>query len=322
MSIIDELATQAGRLVKGINWDSLDSRSVGVPLDPQQDAHLTYWVEYLGPAFNRAADVMNTLYYDPGIVNRAATEEALAKVWAPLEAAAPQVWNEITVANLTSNVKMMLYSKFGSPLGLPAEQFRLVLSYVWGVVVFGTKLHTTFAITAMGREKWRAHGNQLVMLCEAIALLDQTGSLRELKWDSGAMVELRKQQGFSSLKPWSTPPMATSGLGMAPLVAVALGVIAAAVLMYGIYRWTSMTTEINKQTLDVTKELCTDPGYAQDAAAKDGCIKILGDALVETTKVKDPFAGPGQGPGGAPGRGAGPRTRHRRDRDPLLGIHR
>ena len=218
MSIIDELVAQASKLVKGIDWDALDARSVGVPLDPRQDAHLMYWVEYLGPAFNRAADVMNTLYYDPTITNRAGTEASVGNVWGKLKQAAPLVWDEITVSNMTSNIKLMLYSRFGSPFALPAVELREVLSYVWGVVVFGTKLHTTFAITAVGRAKWREHGNRLVMLCEAIALLDQMGALTQLKWDSSALVALRRQPGFSNLQPLTTPPMATSGLDGGPMV--------------------------------------------------------------------------------------------------------
>lgn len=287
MSVLDELATQAERLVHGIDWDALDSRSIGVPLDPQQPAHLNYWVDYLGPAFNRAANVMNTLYYDPIIVNHAATEESLQNVWATLKSAGPEVWAQLNAQNLLNNAKMMLYSAL-SPLPIPAAQAREVLSYVWGVVMFGVKLHTTFAIEQMGRATMREHANRIVMICEAIALLDQSAALRQLKWDSTAMVELREQEGVSALKPFYTPPMATSGapgLGLPPVIAVSLGVLGAIVLMYGIYRWTSMTTEVNKATLDATKEICSDPQYANDPAMKDRCVKVLGDALAKTADV-------------------------------------
>ena len=291
MGVIDDLVAQAEKLVRGINWDSLDSRSVGVPLDPQQDAHLNYWVEYLAPAFTRAANVMDTLYYDPIIVNHAATEDSLGNVWESLKAAAPHAWEQITVQNLTSNLRSLLYSAFGTPVPLPADQMRNVISYVWSVVMFGTKLHTTFAIVNVGRAAMREHANRIVMLCEAIALLDQIGALTQLKWDSSAMVELRERQGVSALKPFAipAPPVpGVAGLGVAPAI-IALGaMLGAVVLMYGIYRWTSMATEINKETLRVTKDLCSDPNYVQDPAAKSGCVKVLGDALAKSTAI-NPF---------------------------------
>ena len=49
-----------------------------------------------------------------------------------------------------------------------------------------------------------------------------------------------------------------------------------------------MTTEINRETLAVTKDLCSDPSYTQSPEAKEACVKVLGDALKETTKV-NPF---------------------------------
>jgi hypothetical protein len=303
MSVIDDLVAQGERLVHGIDWNSLDARSVGVPLDPAQPAHLNYWVEYLGPSFDRAANAINTLYYDPIIVNHAETEASLGAVWTELQNAAPAAWSQINLQNLASNAKQLLYSAFGSPIPLPAAQMRNIISYVWGVIMYGVKLHTTFAITSVSsdpaivRATMRDHANRLVMLCEAIALLDQIGALNELKWDSGAMVELRQQQGVSALKPFYTPPMNTTptatsgvGLGVAPVVMAIGFMLGAIVLMFAIYRWTAMTTEVNKATLQATKDLCTDPTYVNDPATKDRCIKILGDALADTTKM-DPFGG-------------------------------
>lgn len=287
MSAMSEIYERARRMVKGIDWNALEREGRGVPLDPEIPAKLGYWVDYLGPAFNQAADVVNTLYYDPKLVNTANTEAALASVYRLLQKSAPGVsavaWY-LDPATIVSN-----------PLMLPAEELRLVMSYIWGVIVYGTKLHTTFAIVAMGRDKWREHADHLVMLCEAIVQLDKFGALNQLKWDSSDMVALRKRQGFSALKPFTAPLNTASpalngpdGLGVAPLVLIAFGVIGAAVLFYGIYKWGSVTAEINKQTLEVTKEICSDPTYANDPTGREQCVKVLGDALANTTKITPP----------------------------------
>ena len=296
MSTIDDLIARANMLVHGIDWDALDSQSRGVPLDPKQDAHLDYWTVYLAPAFNRAADVMNTLYYDPIIVNRADTEVSLSNIWGEFEKASPYIWDNVSlVANPVTYMKMALTN----PLVLNAEPMRNVISYVWGVIMFGVKLHTTFMIASQGRATMRAHADHIVRLCEAIALLDQAGALSQLKWNSDTMVKLRASQGVSALQPF-TPPVssapATSGLGanglgiVVPVLGIVVAVLGAAVLFYGIYKWSTVTTEVNKATLETTKQLCSDPTYANDEASRAGCVKVLGDALAETTKVKLPSA--------------------------------
>lgn len=287
MSAIEDIVAQARTLVKGIDWDKLDSESRGVSLDPDIAPHLGYWVDYLGPAFNRAADVMNTLYYDPIIVNTAQTTNALDAVWRVIRDTAPEVQAYMRLKN-----PWLLFS----PVALPAEDYRLVLSYMWGVIMYGTRLHTSFAIVAMGRQAWREHANYLVMMCEAISLMDQAGMLSRLKWDAKEMVELRAQQGVSNLKPFTEyvttvePKKPTAGLGLAPALAVAIitGAVIGIVMIFALYEWAKTTTEINRQTLLATGEICSNPTYANDPATKQQCVAVLGTALANSTKPKLP----------------------------------
>lgn len=283
MSDFTDIVAQARSMVGGIDWDRLDSESAGLSLDPNVPAHLGYWSEYLAPAFTKAADAMNTLYYDPTIVNTAATQDSLDVLYRLLQDASPQ---------------MQAYQRFNnpsllfSPLPLPIEDFRLVISWVWGVIMYGTKLHTSFAIITVGRQKWRDHADHLVRLCNAIAMLDSMGALNRLKWNSQEMVDLRNAQGVPSLQPFTgylQPSLSgPEGLGIAPVVAGIIVGVAAAVLIYGIYEWSSTATEINKQTLQATQQICADPIYSNDPDTKARCVKVLGDALAASTIPKPP----------------------------------
>lgn len=277
-----DIALQARSMVKGIDWDKLDSESRGIPLDPKVDPKLGYWVDYLAPAFDKAADVMNTLYYDPIIVNTAATQGSVDVIYRLLQDVSPQMQAYQRLNNLS-----LLFS----PLPLPVEDFRLMISYVWGVIMYGAQLHTTFAITAVGRQKWRDHADHIVRLCNALAMLESFGALSRLKWNSPEMSDLRAKQGFSSIRPFTgyVPPSLSGpeGLGAVPVLAIAVAV-GAAILIYGIYEWASVATEINKQTLDATTQLCADPNYANDPATRDRCTKVLGDALAQSTMIKPP----------------------------------
>jgi hypothetical protein len=282
MSAFSDIVGQANTMVKGIDWDTLDSQSRGIPLDPNVAPKLGYWVDYLAPAFDKAADVMNTLYYDPQIVNIANTQDAVDVLYRLLQDVSPQ---------------MQAYQRFNnpslifSPMPLPIEDFRLMISYVWGLIMYGTKLHTTFAITAVGRQKWREHADHIVRLCEALAMLDSFGALSRLKWDSTEMVNLRAKQGVSSIQPFSSyaPPSLSGPDGLGSYVVVGIVVaVGAAVLIYGIYEWSVTTSEINRQTLQATQALCSDPNYANDPETKDRCVKVLGDALAKSTMITPP----------------------------------
>lgn len=282
MSAFSDIVAQARTMVSGINWDKLDSESRGLSLDPNVDPKLGYWVDYLAPAFNKAADVMNTLYYDPIIVNTASTQNSVDVIYRLIQDVSPQMQAYERFNNL---------SLIFSPLPLPIEDFRLMVSYVWGVIMYGTQLHTTFAIAAMGRQKWRDHADHLVRLCNALAMLDSFGALNRLKWDSSEMQQLRTNQGFTSLRPftdYAQPSLSgPAGLG-SPVLTGVLVAVGAAILIYGIYEWSSTATEINKQTLDTTQRLCSDPNYANDPQTKERCVKVLGDALARSTMVKPP----------------------------------
>lgn len=292
MTAIDDLFAQANTFVNGINWDKLESEGRGVPLDPDVAPHLGYWVDYLAPAFNRASDVINTLYYDPVIVNHVRTSDALNAVWKVFKDLAPEAQAYMRLQN-----PWLLFS----PVALPAEDYRLMISYMWGVIMYGVQLHTSFAIVAVGREQWRKSADTLVRMCEAISVMDKAGALSRLKWGADDMVALRAQQGVSDLKPFSQyvstsepKPPATSGapdgLGLPPLVigAIVVGAVIGIVMIYGLYEWAKTATEINKQTLDATAALCANPTYANDPATKQQCLSVLGTALAESTKPKLP----------------------------------
>lgn len=285
MSNFSDLVARANGMVRGIDWDALETQGRGVPLDPNVPAKLGYWVDYLAPGFNQAAAVMDTLYYDPTVVNAAATTDALDVMYRMLQDISPGAQ---AMARL--NDPSLIFDA----IPLRADEYRLFISFIWGVVMYGVKLHTTFAITALGRQAWRTHADHLVMMCNAIVLLDQFKLLDRLRWNSEEMVALRQEEGVTSLQPYTaylptaapTPPT-TSGLG-SPVIALAGIVIAGIVLMYGIYEWTTSTAEMNKQTLDVTKQLCSDPNYANDTATRDRCVTVLSDALARTTLPKLP----------------------------------
>lgn len=263
-SYLQELAQHAEGAVKGVDWDKLDEQGKGVPLDPSQDAHADYMYLYLGPALDRAGRVMNTLYYDPVLVNKAQTESSVKAVANNLYDGAKE-----TLMSLAGGTGFFSLLKGGITFHL--QNLRDLISLAYGSALFGAKLHTAagnYGVVFLGRRAWRDHGDRVCRILNAIAMLDDLGVLKFLKWDSSFMENLRIEQGLPANAP---NPM--KGLGAIPVLGIAIAIVAGLVLLGGIWIWSATANEYNRQALEILSQICMSP--QQDESTKKQCVQAL-----------------------------------------------
>ena len=263
-----ELEQRARRLVSGINWDRLDQQSIGVPLDPNQSPHIDYWYLDLLPAFDKAAAVMNTLYFDPHIVNSASVRDSISEIGERISRRTAEIIATFTAQGVTGMLKV--------GIELTVYALRDLISLVWGVTMYGISLHgpPAFPVTTLGRAAWREHASRLVMMMEAIKILDDIGVLGVLKWDSGYMKDLRQEQGLPR-DLVNLNKQSQNGLGALPVIGLIIGGVTAIVLIAGIWIWSKTTLELNLQALDSIERLCKDPAYAKDNS--QACLQAINE---------------------------------------------
>jgi hypothetical protein len=252
---LNDLSARAEGLVTGIPWAQLEA----------QGKAGNYVADYMAPAFERAYAVMKTLYYDPVLFNKSQTESAVKQV---AENIYDGVKDQIELV-LTANV----YALLKSGVTVSVRSLRDVISLAYGTAVFGAKLHATTdepnARTVLPLEDVKAHADRIVRIFEAIKILDDLGVLVFMKWDSSFMEELRVEEGL----PPNTPnPM--KGLGVVPIVAIAIAIVAGIVLIAGIWIWASYASEYNRKALEAVKQICLDPN--QPESVKKQCVETLG----------------------------------------------
>jgi len=264
-----ELEQRARRLVSGIDWNKLEQQSRGLSLDPNipiTGDSLSYIPLYLAPAFEKSSRVMNTLYFDPHIVMSATVKDAMAEIGERISRRTGEIIATLTAEGFNGMLK----------LGIELTVFALrdLISLVWGVTMTGIRLHAApYPIITLGRAKWREQASLLVMMMEAIVLLDDIGILTPLKWDSDTMQDLREEQGFPRDLKNSN---AAAGLGALPVLAIIIGAVSAVVLIAGIWIWSKTTLEMNTAALDRIETLCKDPEFAK--ANGTACLDAINDA--------------------------------------------
>jgi hypothetical protein len=255
----NDLTARAETITKGIPWARLEAEGkVG-----------NYVVDYIAPAFSAATDVMNTLYYDIVLYNKAQTESAVKQIAENMYDGIKNQLSDMLHGNISGFLK--------NGVALQVRNLRDLVSLAYGTAFFGARLHSSAtdyaAIASLPYNDVKAHADKVVRILEGIKILDDLGVLTFMKWDSSFMEDLRIEQGYPPNTP--NPPNPMKGLGAVPVLGIVIAIIAGIVIIAGIWIWARSASEYNRQALATLEKLCSDP--SQSEKIKTQCVKALSE---------------------------------------------
>lgn len=212
MANLEEVASIARPVLKGIDWDALAAKGPNEHGVARNSVFaLDYYYDYMRPAGLKAGKVRDTLDLD------VTAEEAYAHFKDSYTAVK-------SVSNLAyeAAVQQIPVLSEGSSMKMGLETFRSAVAICWFSALYGAELHRTGAMVLSGRfseEEIVRHASLITGMFESISLLNDWGLLDAIKKG--------KPRGTSGV---GLMPVA---IGAAPLVVVAIAaVIAIAVVAF------------------------------------------------------------------------------------------
>ena len=250
MANLEEVASIARPVLKGINWDALAAKGVNEHGVARNSVFaLDYYYDYMRPAGLKAGKVRDTLDLD------VSAEEAYSHF--------KDAYTSVkSVSNLAYEAAVqqipMLSDAASMKMGL--ETFRSAVAICWFSALYGAELHRTGAMVLSGKfteEEIVRHASLITGMFECISLLNDWGLLASLK--KGA------PKGTAGL---GLRPVA---LGIAPVVVVAIAaVVAIAVVAFMVL---SIMDVSEKNSL--IKEECESARASGDADLYEKCLNAL-----------------------------------------------
>jgi hypothetical protein len=231
------LADKAG--AASIDWTALAAKG--------QDSVFSteYMDQYMLPAFNRCAQVMDTLDLKHGT-----TAEAMANYFKIRDSLSDTADTMLQVVGTATTTTIQLVANpTGAPIQLMAESFQNILWYMWAMALTGANMHITAQIQKSGvpDADIAYHASLVTMMFNVITRLDDFGMLKPFK-KSG-----------------------TSGLGAVPLIAIiVLGAVAIIALAWAVVA----IFEISQRN-EVVKAACVQATNSGDPQAIINCQKLF-----------------------------------------------
>ena len=226
----DWLVTKAG--VVTIDWKALAERGQDSVMNP------AYMDQYMLPAFAKCRVVVESLDLE-----RTTTAEAIIQYYEVKERLGgtaddllKQVGNTVELLSPLAQVNLMLNS------------YRVIIWYMWAMALTSANMHVTAMMhnSGISDEDIAYHATLTTMMFNVITQLNSFGFLAPIKKRS------------------------TSGLGAAPLIAIALGAVAIIALAWAIVA----IFEISQRN-EVVKAACVEATKSGDPVAIANCQKIF-----------------------------------------------
>lgn len=243
MASVDDLASVARPVLRGIDWNALAAKGpdkYGIPSESVFSPEQGYYYDYIRPAGVRAGKVRDTLNLD------VTADEAYVHF--------RDIYTSVkSVSNVAYEAakNQIPFLSDETAMKVSVETFRSGIAICWFTALYGAELHRTGAMQLSGRfseEEIVRHAALVTAMFECITLLDELEVLKPIK-KSGA-----------------------SGVGAVPLVAVVIvvAVIAIVVIAFAVVS----IMEVSQKNAAMKKE-CEEARVSGDLEVYQTCLDAL-----------------------------------------------